>query len=230
MAAYDLELLKEVEVVLFDCDNTLQLGDKQELHARLGAISTRMCLGYSEEEIQVIGDRSDYREMRQLMVENYNTLHPDADLSQDDFQAVNQEVSGTFDNYFYLADHAKELLEGVKAKGKGLALVTTRGTNSIDRLLEMHGIGNYFDAVVNRDDCPERKPHPAPIQLALKHLRVEDPSSAVYIGDKQEDDVAGGNNAGTLTVLVNEVIDPSGSQPTYHFRSLKPLLTVFAEN
>lgn len=48
------------------------------------------------------------------------------------------------------------------------------------------GLERFFDVCVCGDDIPERKPHPAPLELALKRLGVK-PSETVYVGDAPED-------------------------------------------
>jgi adenylosuccinate lyase len=223
-----LDEAKRVDAVLFDFDNTLQVGDKDELQARLEEIVTRLSLGFTPEQVQEFGSRSDYREMRKLMVDVYNTEHSDTPITEDDFQAVNNEVSGMFDDRFRLAENVKETLAALKNTDKKVALVTTRGSNSLPRLLEMYGIAEYFDVIINRDQAKERKPHPQPIALALEQLGITDPSRAIYVGDKQVDDVIAGNALGMKSVLISdEELDAYGARPTYHFKSLKPLMTRF---
>ena len=51
----------------------------------------------------------------------------------------------------------------------------------------------------------------------------------MYVGDKQLDDIVAGRALGLETVLVNQdPLDPYGAIPTYHFRSLLPLVRRFA--
>ncbi len=223
----NLETLRDMDAWLLDFDGTLQHGEKQELHARLGDIALQLDMDVSAEEISQFANRSDYREMRQLMVETHNQRQQDHPLTEQMFQAINMEVTGTHDDKLYVADFVKELLPGIKDAGKVLGLVTTRGPVSIFRVLRRHGIADYFDTVVNRDDCEQRKPHPEPILMALGRLGVENPSQAVMVGDKQEDDVAAGQNAGTRTVLVNPVMDLAKAQPDFHVSSLQPLAELF---
>lgn len=216
-----------IDAVLFDFDNTLQVGDKDELHAHLSAISERMSMGYTPEEITGFGDRSDYQEMRKLMVNEYNRRNLKSPITEDDFQAVNNEVSGQFDDCFRLADGTLELLEYLKNNGYKVGLVTTRGSNSLPRLLKMHRVGDYFDVVINRDDCHERKPHPQPILTALERLGIN-PERAMYVGDKQVDDIIAGNSIGMTTVLVNSgEVDNYCAQPNYHVSSPREILSVF---
>jgi HAD superfamily hydrolase (TIGR01549 family) len=218
-----LDEAKSVDAVLFDFDGTLHFGDKDELIARLTEISSRMNMNFTPEQIQEFGNRSDYKEMRRLMVEAYNQTHSDTPTTEDQFTVINNQVSGTFDDRFRLADGAKEMMETLKASGKKLGLVTTRGSNSLPRLLSMYGIADYFDIIVNRDDTKERKPHPAPIVIALNKLGIPDNSRSrvLYVGDLQVDDVIAGNAAGVKTVLITTAeLDPHGAKPTYRFNGL----------
>ena len=215
---------KKIDAVLFDFDGTLQVGDKDELHARLTEITSQMNLGFTDEEIFNFGNRSDYREMFALMVNNYNQHHPDTPITGDEFEAVNKEVSGMFDDKFRLADGVIEVLDKLRSAGKRIGLVTTRGPLSLPRILERYGISDYFDVIVNRKDVERTKPHPEPVLKALEKLGVEDPSTVVFVGDLQDDDVRAGLTAGVKTVLVSEKpLDPYGAKPTHHFTSLVPI-------
>ncbi len=49
-----------------------------------------------------------------------------------------------------------------------------------------YDLASYFSACVCSEDAAKRKPHPAPLQLALKRLR-RDPEHCVYVGDTAED-------------------------------------------
>ncbi len=216
-----------LDAVLFDFDNTLQVGDKDELHARLGAISEQLKMHFTPEEIKQFGNLSDYREMRKLMVLEYNKRNPSTLLTEDQFQAINQAVSGQFDDRFRLADGTLELLSYIRGQNYKIGLVSTRGSNSLPRLLSMHGIDKAFDVVINRDDCEERKPHPQPILTALEKMRVT-PERAIYVGDKQTDDVIPGNSIGMKTILVNsDSVDLYCAKPDYQVANPREILSLF---
>lgn len=220
-----LDDLKQTDAVIFDFDGTLQVGDKDELNARLTAIATSLGMGFTPEEILEFGNRSDYNEMRALMVRAYNERSPASSLTEETFQTANNAVSGQFDDKFRLADGTLELLASLKAAGKKIGLVTTRGANSLPRLLENYGIRDYFDAIVNRADCAERKPHPKPVAIGLRKLGVTDPSRAIYVGDHPIDDVVAGNALEMRTILVNEAGPQElGAIPTQHIKSLRPFI------
>lgn len=219
---------KSVDAVLFDLDGTLHFGDKDELFARLSAVATDLRSEFTEEEIRQFGNRSDYTEMRALMVAEHNRRFPEAQITEDQFQEANDAVSGSFDHMFYTADEAVTTIEKVRASGKATGLVTTRGNKSRDRLLTHHGFDGLFDVIVGRGDAEQRKPHPQPIAMALKKLGVSHPNRALYVGDMQIDDIGAGNALRMKTALVNNgPLDPDGPTPTYHWENLQPLARIY---
>lgn len=66
--------------------------------------------------------------------------------------------------------------------------------------------------------------------VCRERLGIADPSGAIFVGDKQLDDVVAAKALGMRTALVsNKPLDRYGAQPTYHFRTLEPLLRHFQQ-
>lgn len=80
---------------------------------------------------------------------------------------------------------ARRVLARVGAK-HSLGLVTSGDRDRVHRQLKEFELWNAFAARVCGGDTEERKPHPAPLRLALKRMRL-DPSETVYVGDAPED-------------------------------------------
>lgn len=218
-----------IDAVLFDFDGTLHFGDKNELHARLAHIAEQLGSGFTLEEIQDFGNRSDYKEMRSLMVVEHNRRHLSNQITEEGFEYENRLVSsptyGMFDEHFYTADGAQIAIDAMRHADKKTGLVTTRGANSLPRLLKLHGLDGSFDAVVDRTGAARKKPHPQPIVLALQQLGITDPSRALYVGDKQIDDVGAGRALGMKTALISQdPYDPYGPIPTYRWSDLGELV------
>lgn len=223
-----LDEAKSVDAVLFDLDGTLHFGDKDELFARLSAIAVDLRSGFTEDEIREFGNRSDYTEMRALMVKEHNRRFPESKITEDEFQEANDAVSGSFDHFFYTADEAVSTIDQLRSTGKATGLVTTRGNKSRDRLLSHHGFDGLFDVIVGRGDAERRKPHPQPVALALENLGIKNPARSIYVGDLQIDDVGAGNALGMKTALIGEEpLDPHGPRPTYHWKNLEPLTRIY---
>jgi HAD superfamily hydrolase (TIGR01549 family) len=67
-----------------------------------------------------------------------------------------------------------------------LAIVSSGNRRRVRRQLRSFALTDYFSVCVCSEDAPKRKPHPAPLLLALKRLRSE-PQDCVYVGDTAED-------------------------------------------
>jgi HAD superfamily hydrolase (TIGR01509 family) len=67
-----------------------------------------------------------------------------------------------------------------------LALVSSGSRARVRRQLREHGVAAMFRAKVCSEDSPRRKPHPAPLRMALDRLRIA-PKVCVYVGDAPED-------------------------------------------
>jgi HAD superfamily hydrolase (TIGR01549 family) len=85
-----------------------------------------------------------------------------------------------------------ELLPGARAalrrleRSFTLGIVTSGSRGRVQQQLRTFNLRNYFSTCVFSEDVPRRKPHPAPLELALKRLRAQ-PEDTVYVGDTAED-------------------------------------------
>jgi putative hydrolase of the HAD superfamily len=64
------------------------------------------------------------------------------------------------------------------------------------------GVLHLIDGAVYSSEIPHAKPHPAAFAAALRAVDVDDPASAVYVGDRPYEDVHGAQRAGLRAVLV----------------------------
>jgi len=67
-----------------------------------------------------------------------------------------------------------------------LGVVTSGNRVRVARQFREFGFTNTFAVRVCNEDTPRRKPHPAPIQTALRCLRLA-PADCIYVGDTAED-------------------------------------------
>jgi len=79
------------------------------------------------------------------------------------------------------------------------------------------GIDGYFAAVTGQEDCDEQKPSPKPILATVEKLGVR-PEEAVYVGDMEEDIIAG-KRAGTLTAAI---VRDKGYHPRWRLQRQSP--------
>ncbi len=95
---------------------------------------------------------------------------------------------------------ALEAVQQLKARGRRLALVTSKARSMAERGLEVCGFSGLMEAVVAAEDVARHKPHPEAVNRALDILGA-DPGGAVFIGDSPHD-LAAGHRAGVKTAAV----------------------------
>lgn len=69
-----------------------------------------------------------------------------------------------------------------------LAVATNR-SDTMGKVLDIHGIAHYFDLVVTALDVEHPKPHPEPLIRVLDHFRAA-PQEMIYVGDSSLDALA----------------------------------------
>jgi HAD superfamily hydrolase (TIGR01509 family) len=75
---------------------------------------------------------------------------------------------------------------GKLARRFTLGVVSSGDRSRVLRQLRLFGLSGMFAARVCSEDAGRRKPHPAPLRLALRRLRLK-PDQCVYVGDAPED-------------------------------------------
>jgi HAD superfamily hydrolase (TIGR01509 family) len=80
---------------------------------------------------------------------------------------------------------ARSVLQTLDRRFK-LALVSSGSRSRVRKQLRVHGVSTIFLTKVCSEDAPRRKPHPAPLRMALEKLRAL-PQASVYVGDAPED-------------------------------------------
>ena len=95
---------------------------------------------------------------------------------------------------------ARDALADLKRRGHRLG-VLSNWDSRLPELLASLDLDAHFDAVIYSAAAGYEKPHPAIFTAALDALHV-DPSRAVHIGDRLEEDYAGAKAAGLRALLV----------------------------
>ncbi len=103
---------------------------------------------------------------------------------------------------------AEELVKKLNAKGLKLAIASNNCHETIERALEIAGLGDCFDLIVGRDDVLNTKPAPDMVlKIAWKLKLAKD--EILYIGDSENDRRAG-EAARIRTIIVKPDSDLSG--------------------
>jgi HAD superfamily hydrolase (TIGR01509 family) len=92
----------------------------------------------------------------------------------------------------HYAKHRPKLITGVRrvlskvASAHDLGLVTSGDRDRVTRQLREFRLTTLFAARVCSGDTLQKKPHPEPLRLALRKMKL-DPSACVYVGDAPQD-------------------------------------------
>ena len=70
-----------------------------------------------------------------------------------------------------------------------ITAIATNRSDTIGRVLEVHGLDGYFDLVVSSLDVPRPKPYPDPLLKVTDYFNIG-PHQAIYIGDSELDQQA----------------------------------------
>jgi len=92
----------------------------------------------------------------------------------------------------HYAKHPSTLVAGARrvlqslSRRHTLGLVTSGDRDRVTRQLRAFALTRTFRARVCGGDTPEKKPHPAPLLMALEQLKLQ-PDDCIYVGDTPED-------------------------------------------
>lgn len=96
-----------------------------------------------------------------------------------------------------------------------------------ERFLERDGLLPLIDVRLYTSELPFQKPHPSAFHAALEALDVEEPSNAVFVGDRRFDDIAGAKAVGMRAVLrPNPLVDDHGPPPDGEITELRELIAL----
>jgi putative hydrolase of the HAD superfamily len=101
-------------------------------------------------------------------------------------------------------DDAMEVLSELRRRGYKLGLITNSFLPMWMRDVELrhYNLIEYFDARLTSGDAGYIKPHPAIYRQMLAMLGTAAEAS-VFIGDRPQNDIAGANEAGLISVLID---------------------------
>ena len=97
-------------------------------------------------------------------------------------------------------DGIVDTLQWLAAEGHPMALVTSKADWLAEKALVLVGLDRLIPTIVGCDSCMNHKPHPEPVERALRLLGVS-ASDALFVGDSPHD-VESGRAAGVTTVGV----------------------------
>lgn len=104
-----------------------------------------------------------------------------------------------------------------------LGIITSRNKEGLSgRYFSFSNTKKYFSVWITVEDVKHHKPHPEPLLLAAKKLKLQ-PSECVYVGDSHTD-VEAGKAAGMKTILYGGKINAGADASTKTFKKLPEIV------
>jgi phosphoglycolate phosphatase-like HAD superfamily hydrolase len=122
----------------------------------------------------------------------------------------------------------EDTLEELKKDGINISLLTTKGQDQADKIIDHFNLRKYFSLVMGRRKELDIKPSPEPLHFICNELQVEE-SDTIMVGDS-ELDISCGNNAGAVSCAVSygyrKRDQLPAAKPDYIIDEIKELLLI----
>jgi putative hydrolase of the HAD superfamily len=128
----------------------------------------------------------------------------------------------------YPREDAQPVLSALRERGLRLGLLSNTHwpRDWHEELLSRDGLLDLLEARVYTSDLEHVKPHPEAFRELLRQVGVE-PHEAVFVGDRQHDDIAGAAALGMRTVWMrNDVVPAADVEPDAVVDELSELVAV----
>lgn len=181
---------KDITTLLFDFDGTLLDTNELIVQTFLSVLGEHFPGEYGREDVlHFIGPS---------LEQTFTKIAPGkvSELS-DQYRRLNRTLHDELVSEY---DGVAETLRTLKSRGLKMAIVSTKREETILHGLKLMGVHDVFDVLVALDHVQNPKPHPEPLELALRLLEA-DQQGALMIGDNSHD-IEGGKNAGVRTAGV----------------------------
>lgn len=226
------------ELLLFDADDTLFDFTQAERHA-FGAMLAELRLEPPEPSAREELFRLYQRINKQVWSELERGLLPKAQLNTERFRrlwaalAVEADAQSSGECYVahlsectFLLEEALETCIFLREQADCRVGIITNGLQQVQRSrLERSALAPWVDFLVVSEECGHAKPDPRIFAYAFQRYPHAEPSASLFVGDRLETDVLGGNSFGLHTCWVNWERRPNETpiQPTYEVHSLSQL-------
>lgn len=181
---------KDITALLFDFDGTLLDTNELIIQTFLSVLGEHFPGEYGREDVLHFIGPSLEQTFMEIAPGRVNEL-------SDQYRRLNRTLH---DELVTEYDGVAETLRTLKSRGLKMAIVSTKREETILHGLKLMGVHDVFDVLVALDHVQNPKPHPEPLELALRLLEA-DQQEALMIGDNSHD-IEGGKNAGVRTAGV----------------------------
>lgn len=193
-----------IEHICFDLDGTLVKSDKTIYRSTLKAL----------EELNINGSIEEMR-FNEMIGMHFVDIFEVMNISVEDFEEFIRIYKSHYFDFInesvLYPDIEKTLLFIREEKDYKISLLTTKGQDQAEKIINYFHLNKYFDFIMGRREGIAHKPSAEPLLMICDELEVRS-TNTMMVGDT-EIDVKCGKNAGAITCAVS-----------YGFRSKETLL------
>ena len=228
--------MSRITTVIFDAFGTLFQDSPEHWDAAMGAIIEQQSLDVSvptlnEAWLDACGSFRSTRSDSQYPFQSYTTAWTEAFVEA--FQVLGLEGDGEAASHYWISNmgerdpypETREALESLSEKYR-LVVLSNADDCFLDPVLDR--LAFPFAATMSSEGGQSYKPNPQLFLTLLEQIGVK-PEEAVYVGDRQLEDIKGARLAGLGAVWINRAgtdPDPELPVPDYQITSLLDLTTV----
>lgn len=110
--------------------------------------------------------------------------------------------------------HVREVIDQLAHRGVKMGIVTTKMRKTANMGLRLCGLDKYMKAVITLDDVTNAKPHPEPVERAVRLLGA-DVHQTLMLGDSPYD-IESANRAGVISAGVSWSLKGAVFLKSYH--------------
>jgi len=184
--------MKRLETIIFDVSGVLL----DDLYAVWKANSD----AYEVYGFKRIESIEEFKERFKLPIHEYHKSMGVPESIVPKIEAEYRRAYQKYDHSIKIFPEVKDTLQKLQEYKINLAVASNIPSVFLREHLRRFGIDKFFSVITGQDDCEEQKPSPKPILVTLQKM-MSDPRSAAYVGDMEEDIIAG-KKAGVITIAV----------------------------
>jgi HAD superfamily hydrolase (TIGR01549 family) len=172
------KILVDVKHVCFDLDGTLVDSYRNIL---LTTVKTLDVLGINS----TFSETEFYNRIGHHFADIFNELNvPVPDIEH--FISIYKSIYFEFMDESKLYPGVPEVLEYLKSNGILVSLLTTKGQDQADRIIDHFNLRKYFSRVMGREPGTPVKPSPEPLLMICRELNIP-PAESIMTGDTELD-------------------------------------------
>ena len=182
-----------IDHICFDLDGTLVKSDKTIYKSTLKAF----------ERLGINGSIDETR-FNEMLGMHFVDIFNDLGINVPDFD----EFIGIYKSYYFdfidesfLYPNIEEVLSFIQESGIKISLLTTKGQDQAEKIINHFHLNTYFDFIMGRRDGIDHKPSAEPLLSICNELNVKI-FNTLMVGDT-EIDIGCGKNAGAITCAVS---------------------------